>query len=949
MTHTSSAPSIPVHAFSELATNPRLFTQVLDASRVPMAVRTADLHPFYANKAFLDFYGYTLEELRQKPTSEMLPEETYTLYLTSILPRLRAGEGWEGEYPVRLKSGRTAPVRSQLAPVLDEKGTLTHVITIMQDASASMQLRNALAQTERYLKFLANNTSDCLFRIRLKDGRYDYVSPAVESITGFSPKECYQHPGLIRNLVPEEWQPTLLRWWKELKSGESRYAYQWPLLHRDGTVRWVNQRVTLVRDDDGTPIAIEGIATDDTSRKEAEDALQAAERDFRLIIENITDVVWTQDNTGQFTFATPSAEAVWGYTPDELYEMDYRALFTDESREKVMQLNRKRLTAEAKGFYDTASRVILEHVRKDGSRTWAESLVRRLYDDGTPAGYIGTTRDVTESKQYQKALEISEYRFRTMFEESPISLWEEDLTRLKAYFGELKEAGVDDFRSYFYANPEALAHCASLVDVVDVNKATLDLLRAKDRADLLGNLDKVLTESSMAAFTEEMILLASGGCEYCGEITHRTLEGDIIWVVVHFTVPPEYQDSLSRVIVSLIDVTPRKRAEQALMESEERYRVLVENAQEGVVVIQDNAPLFINEAMSEITGYSPHDLQERQPIELVHPQDRDEAIEQMADYIAGKSRDGFGTFRILTKHGETRWITVTVKTIMWGGREAHLQIITDVTIHKVLEDELRAAHAEMEDRVNIRTHELSQANVRLTQEAEERERAQEHILSLTQQLIRIQEDERQRISRDLHDKVAQDLSSIVLQMETLFDGTRNVAPEVRERGAAITEVVHSAITAVRGIAYGLRPPALDQIGLIQAIENHCNDVARQSGIRVDFTATGIEDKHLDMDARINVYRMIQEAMNNIIKHAEANTVIVRLVKSHPDIIVRIEDNGCGFDMEAQAQEAAENRRMGLRSMEERARLIGGTSRIQSLVGTGTRVVFTIPITNPRRR
>lgn len=938
-----------LQAFSELESNPRLFPQALDASGIPIAVRNSELRPLFANQAFIDFYGYPLNEMRRLPLDQVLPPQTLVLYTDTILPVLQSGKSWEGEYPIRLKTGRICPVRGRFDPVRDENGRLTHIISIMQDASADMRLRTALTQTERHLKFLAENTSDCLFRIRLDDGRYDYVSPAIESISGYTVQELYEDPLLIRTLIQDDWLPTLTQWWTELKSGYSRYEYHWPLLHKDGTRRWINQRITLV-EENGEPIAIEGIVTDDTSRKEAEDALHAAQKDYRIMVESITDVVWTQDDAARFTFATPSVEALWGYTPEELYTMDYRELFTEESLQKVSELNRNRRAAEARGEYDTIGRVVLEHVRKDGSKVWAESLLRRLFDDdGRPIGFIGTTRDVTEQRQYEKALEQSEDRFRTLFEESPISLWEEDLTRLKLYFDDLRDQGVEDFRAFFYDNPEALIHCATLVDVVDVNKATLDLLRARSREELLGNLDKVLTESSMAAFTEEMILLASGGCEYCGEITHRTLEGDIIWVVVHFIVPPRYRDTFSRVIVSLLDVTPRKRAEQALMESEERYRVLVENSQEGVVVTKNGAPLYVNDAMMDITGYPAKTVATFNSMDLVHPDDRKDATGQMAAYLNGTSNEGFATFRTMTRHGDTKWVTLTVKPIMWGGEEAQLEILSDVTIHKVLEDELRAAHAEMEDRVNQRTRELSLANERLTREAEERERAQEHIVSLTQQLIRIQEDERKRISRDLHDKVAQDLSSIVLKMETLFDEIDTVDPLVSERSRAITDVVRGTIAAVRGIAYGLRPPALDQIGLVQAIENHCIDVTRQTGLDIDLVSTGIEDKLLNMDTKINVYRMIQEAINNVIKHAGADKVKVRLVKSHPDIIVRIEDNGCGFEVDSRLTDAAGERCMGLRSMEERARIINGSFKLQSLVDTGTRVVFTIPIENARRR
>lgn len=1204
VTQTQGAPT-------EMGTNLSLFKQVLEASGVAMSIRDAELRPVYANQAFLDFYGYSLSEIQEAVLTHILTPDTLALYTDTIIPTLNSGESWEGEYVLRAKQGRLHAVWGRFDPILGANGTLSYVISIMRDASTSMRLRNALTQTERHLKFLSENTSDCLFRLRLTDGRYDYISSAAESITGYTPQEFYETPRLFERMTPTDWSETFELWWGEFLAGKSRYEYESPIFHKNGTLRWINQRITVVKGDGGTPVAIEGIITDVTERrrvqkdlataqnslnfisnstsdiffkmslvdgnyeyispsvekfsgyssdefmddptlihrvihpdwidyfqecweehlqgmvrpaydfqflhksgdirwahqrlvmikddsgtpmaiegmasdtteskraevalraseekfrflaenitdviwlmdnnynftyatpsvepmwgytveelrvtdfrrlftaealgqfaaaqqlraeaeatgnmdhenrlemehirkdgsrrwvettikrlydddensigfqgvsrditerKQAEAARKASEQKYRLLVENVSDVVWTQDNSAAFTYVTPSARALWGYSTEELMDLDYRDLFTAESRKQVVAINRARRKAEGSGIYATADRAVYEHQRKDGSTVWAESVVRRTFsDDGTPSGYMGVTRDVTERKLAEDALREGETRFRTLFEDSPISLWEEDLTRLKAYFDELKNQGITDFRTYFYDNPTELAKCAELVDVVAVNKATLELLRAKSQEDLLGNLDKVLTKSSMAAFTEEMILLASGGCEYCGEITHRTLEGDTIWVVVHFTVPPEYQGSLSRVIVSLIDVTPRKRAEQALMESEERYRALVENAQEGVVVAIDDKPLFVNEALSEILGYSNEELRQFVPFQVAHPDDREQAKGQMASYLSGQRKDGFATLRVMTKQGESKWITLSVKPIRWGGENAELKIITDISHYKALEHELRKAHAEMEERVRVRTAELWDANILLTTEVKERQKAQEQIISLTQQLIRIQEDERQRISRDLHDNVAQDLSSIVLNMETMFDGSPVVDSQVAKRSEAVTDIVRGAIAAVRDIAYGLRPPALDQLGLALALERHCEDVSRRTGVDIDYFATGIENTTLDFDTEINIYRMTQEALHNMAKHAAATRTTVRLVKSHPDLLIRIEDNGTGFHVAERMVDAAEERRMGLRSMEERARLIGGSMEIQSRIGTGTRIIFKIPITDARRQ
>lgn len=926
-----------------------IFRRGLEASGVAMAIRNPSMHLDYANPAFLAFYGYSLEELQARPIEDILTRETLALYRDKVKPCLYSGTSWEGEYVIRNRKGKKLPVWGRFDPVCDVDGNLDHIVSIMRDASGTKRLRNALDQTERHLKFLSDNTSDFLFRLRLNDGQYDYVSPAVFNITGYTPRDLYANRYLFWDLSPKDWMDTINEWWAEFREGKTRYSYISPIYHKNGNLKSINQRITLVTDDDGTPVAIEGIVTDITEAKLAEEALRASEERHRLFVETLEDVIWTMDNDLNYTYVSPAIETLTGFTPDEYLTMRLEDTMTLESMSTVRERRAMRFEAEAKGNNDFTNRLEIERIRKDGSTVWVESSTRRLLDtDGTGVGYLGISRDISYRKQAELAIKTNENRYRSLFEDSPISLWEEDLTRLKGYFDQLKEQGVTDFREFFYANPDKLAHCATLVDVVAVNKATLELLRARSKEELLGNLDKVLTESSMAAFTEEMILLASGGCEYCGEITHKTLEGDIIWVVVHFLVPPEYQDSLSRVIVSLIDVTPRKRAEEALMESEERYRIVVDNAQEGVVVIQDGIPVFANEAVEEILGYEMNELGDICPQDLVHPDDRDAATRWYSHFSAMGKTDAFTSVRVISKQGEVKWVTLSLKPITWGGRDAHLEILTDITPHKTLEEELRKAHAELEDRVAKRTAELSETNVRLTAEVDEREKAQDQILSLTQQLIRIQEDERQRISRDLHDKVAQDLSSIVIRMETMFDGFAGVDRDLLSRGRDVTSIVRGAIAAVRDIAYGLRPPALDQLGLSQALERHCEDSSRRTGVDIDFSAVGIEDTILDFDTEINIYRMVQEALNNVGKHAEASKASVRLVRSHPDLIIRISDNGCGFNVDGRSSDALEERHMGLRSMEERARLLGGTAEIQSLIGSGTRVIFKIPIANARR-
>ncbi|WP_243544675.1 PAS domain-containing sensor histidine kinase [Pseudodesulfovibrio tunisiensis] len=819
MTHTRHKDSPePDRAEDLLQRIPDAFRGTFMAAGIPMAIRNLDLKPIIVNQAYSDIYGYGPEEFQAMAVNTVLPVETYRLYMDEIRPRVLEGGYWEGEYRLRDKEGRPFAVWARFDPVTDDSGATTHVVSVMRDASAAMRLRNALAQTERHLNFLTANASDCLFRVRFSDGRYDFVSRTVETMTGY-PRERFQTTdAMLLTITPRKWRPTLMKWWAELQQGKVRPSYESPVRHRDGSTRWINQRVALEHDLHGIPIAAEGIIT-----------------------------------------------------------------------------------------------------------------------------------DVTERKEHEEALQESEARFRSLFEDCPISLWEEDLSGLKTHFDTLRARGVTDFRKFFTENPDELATCGPLVKVVDVNRATLDMLRADTKDELLGNLDKVFTEESMDTFREEMILLASGGTAYCGEITHRTLAGETIWVMVHFSVPPQYRDKLSRVIVSLQDMTPRKRAELALKYSEERYRVLVENAREGVMVIQDSEAKFVNEALHSMLGYSPSEQLELLPGRFLHPDDRETATEQAHLTLQGRKQGPLGPFRIQTRDQSRKWVHLSVKPIVWEDRPALLKIVTDVTEHKELEEELRRAHAETEQRVCDRTAELDAANAHLRDEIAERRQAEAQILSLTQQLLRIQENERQRISRDLHDNVAQDLSSMVIGMATLFDGYDDIPDEVRQRGAAIANVMRQSVSSVRHIAYGLRPPSLDQLGLSRAISRHCNDVEEKYGLRVDFSAAGVDKIRLDSDTEINVFRMIQESLNNAVKHSDANRVKVRVLGSHPDILIRVEDDGRGFDVKQRMADAAEEHHMGLKSMEERARLLGGTMNIRSRQGAGTKIAFRIPYEHPRRQ
>lgn len=224
-------------------------------------------------------------------------------------------------------------------------------------------------------------------------------------------------------------------------------------------------------------------------------------------------------------------------------------------------------------------------------------------------------------------------------------------------------------------------------------------------------------------------------------------------------------------------------------------------------------------------------------------------------------------------------------------------------------------------------------------------RTEAQMLVLSRELIKAQENERLRIATELHDHLAQDLAALKMDLGGLLDPPTPSAEDLPRQLGALADRLSGAITAIRDIAYDLLPPGLEDLGLVRTLSRYCADFAKRTGLSVEFFADGMEGLRLGFETQINIYRMTQESLTNVRKHAKADQVTVRIILSHPNVIVRIEDNGQGVDLEKRQEEIREARRMGLWGMRERARLLGGAITLRSRPGRGMLVHIEIPVEN----
>jgi|SRR6202165_539608 PAS domain S-box-containing protein len=416
--------------------------------------------------------------------------------------------------------------------------------------------------------------------------------------------------------------------------------------------------------------------------------------------------------------------------------------------------------------------------------------------------------------------------------------------------------------------------------------------------------------------------------------------------VYSFRVFPLSNDFLG---VAFEDVTDRKLAERILRDSEERSRQLIEGVQEYAIFQLDSTGHVVswNVGAERLNGYAAEEIIGKHFSVFYPPEDLES--DKLRDILAkavrhGQSEDDGWRIR---KDGSRFWANVVITSLRdpQGNLLGFAKLTRDATERREKEEALTKAKELLELRVEQRTAVLTRVNNELRTEIAERQHAEEQLRASLEQLRalaarlqRVREEERTSMSREIHDELGQACTAIKMDLALIGRRLSKKRSQLRAKVDLTMQLVDNMIGTLRRIASELRPRMLDDLGLPSALEAQAQEFESRTGIHCSVTLPQ-GPLVLDADRSTAIFRIFQESLTNVARHAHATQVEARLERQQDQLIFQVHDNGKGFD----AEQTSARRSLGLVGMQERALLLNGEFKIEGALGSGTTMMLRIPL------
>ncbi len=642
--------------------------------------------------------GAGLEALGLRP-GEVVGRSVFDVYagvpeICENVRRALAGEAFTATVRVGDRVFET-----QYLPGKSKNGAVHGVVGISQDVTERWRAEEALRESEEKFRTLVETSPDAIFSTGLDD-RFISVNPATEQLLGYSRDELVGME-VSRIIAPEHMELADAMTQAKLQEG-GRTVYELEVVRKDG--RRVPLEVSSwLLYENGQPVAVQGIARDISERKRVEQALRESEERYREIFDNATDIIYTHDLAGRFTSINRAAERITGYTREEAIGKSVADVVAPEYLAMSIEMGRRKLREGGTTTYE------LEIITKEGRRVPLEVSTRIIYQDGQPVGVQGVARDISERKRAEDAVKRRE----------------EVLKGLSYAARHFLTKGIDD-RAGMDAVLERLGLAAevSRAYVFENREGPDGQLLACQRFEWAApGVEPQIDNPDLAAFPYveggfgRWVDIMSEGGIICGHVRdfppaeQEVLGAQGILSILCIPVfvdgrwwgfvgldqceaEREWSDASIEALKTAADLLgaaiQRQRRDQALRESEERYRELVENSNEVIYTLDKTGIItYVSPVVEQMGGYKPEEVVGRSFVPLVHPDDLPGLMESFQRTLAGHLEPS--EYRLRTKWGEYRWVRSHSRPVLENGQVAGLRgMLIDITERKRAEDALRA-------------------------------------------------------------------------------------------------------------------------------------------------------------------------------------------------------------------------------------------------------------------
>ena len=689
------------------------------------------------------------------------------------------------------------------------------------------------------------------------DGRWLRVNKKLCEIVGYSEPEMLSLT--LQDITHPDDREADLAQREKVRSGTlASSSMEKRCIRKDGSVVWVNLTVAGIRDGGKLEHFI-SVVEDITERRTSEEA------QFRLraIVESSDDAIVSKKLDGVITSWNAAATHIFGFTAEEVIGRSITIIIPPDLQDEETTILSRLRRGERIEHYQTV------RMTKSGRKLDVSLTISPVRDSkGNIIGASKIARDITERKQAEQSRNLL----------AAIVASSDDAIISKNLDGVITSWNKGAERIFGYTAEEAIGQHITLIIPPERRAEESDILARLGRGERVDHF----------------------------HTARRRKDGGLL--DVSQTISP-VRDSSGRVIGAsnvTRDITAQKQAEQALRESEQRFRVITDASPVMVWMSgTDKLCYYFNKGWLDFVGRTLEQESGNGWAENVHPEDFDRCFQTyVSNFDARRSFEM--EYRMRHHTGQYRWILDrgVPRYAADGTFEGYVGGCLDIQSQKEAAEKVRVAD------------------------------------DMTR-LMKAQDEERRRIARELHDSAGQTLTVLGLSLAQLVQKAEVVAPELTKGGREIEEVVQQLHREIRTTSYLLHPPLLDEAGLSSALRWYVQGVAERSGVAIDLSMSD-DFGRLPADVELAIFRLVQECLTNIHRHAESKTARIRVARENGSVCIEVRDEGKGISPERLAEIQSRGSGVGIAGIRERLRQLHGEMKIESN-GSGTTVFATIPL------